>query len=609
MRNNNSIKRDLLSRNIPPSSRQQILKNSKDKLVHSKKTFNKNNHAHYYSKSSNQANINSINKDKEISKKLSFNDFDVDDELDHPRPLMSENEEELDELKAHFKNDKSVNLDIYLKYEQNKELNLQNVPKSNEIPNINYYKIEDKIEIHDFDMKKNKIEKEDNKKKNIKFIPFQKNYKSETISRRQINQIKAQINNKMNCILNNNDILNNNNTEKKEKPKFEKIINSNKPSQEIYGHVSSNNLKEKRYEKINNVHQNNYQIRNENYNYMNISNQEESEIQYIIENQKQQVHSVYIPMRKIKLENSKKKNIQEESEKNYSHEKMIQTDPNIGYNLSKIIPKNKSQRVSKSINLSNINNLDSNEEIQKFESVRDCEINKLNINEIPIKNDKENTLNLIKRKSSEIKETDLQKRHNLFINKPENQKNSSKFRKKTFERGGKFNNVQTTYVVISKKPKTKGIPKAIITPEIIDYTKYKPINPTPSANCLNYSKLYKGMNNSHRYTTELKFQRMNLNEPQNFWNNKSLNNLPIKSYNIYNELELDKNNYEKNYMESFINESKDIYTEQKRKNSFYLINNTNQKIIPFFDYNYDYYYELNQMPNNSYISFNNNFNN
>lgn len=40
---------------------------------------------------------------------------------------------------------------------------------------------------------------------------------------------------------------------------------------------------------------------------MNISNQEESEIQYIIENQKQQVHSVYIPMRKIKLENSKKK--------------------------------------------------------------------------------------------------------------------------------------------------------------------------------------------------------------------------------------------------------------------------------------------------------------
>lgn len=52
-----------------------------------------------------------------------------------------------------------------------------------------------------------------------------------------------------------------------------------------------------------------------------------------------------------------------------------------------------------------------------------------------------------------------------------------------------------------------------------------------------------------------------------------------------------------------------IYILNKKKNSFYLINNTNQKIIPFFDYNYDYYYELNQMPNNSYISFNNNFNN
>ena len=330
MKNDNSIKRELLSRNIPPSSRQQILKNSKDKLVHSKKTFNKNNHTHYYSKSSNQTNINSINKDKEISKKLSFNDFDDDDELDHPRPLISENEEELEELKAHFRNDKSVNLDIYLKYEQNKELNLKNMPKSNEIPNINSYKIEDKIEIHEFDIKNNKIEKEDNKKKNINLIPFQKNYKSETISRRQINQIKEQINNKMNCILNNNDIFNNNNTEKKENPKIEKIVNANKPSQEIYEPVISNNLNEKKSVKINNVHQINYQIRNENYNYMNISNHEESEIKYIIDNQKQQVHSIYLPMRKIKYHNSKKKNIPEELEKNYSHEKMIQTDPNIG---------------------------------------------------------------------------------------------------------------------------------------------------------------------------------------------------------------------------------------------------------------------------------------
>ena len=88
-------------------------------------------------------------------------------------------------------------------------------------------------------------------------------------------------------------------------------------------------------------------------------------------------------------------------------------------------------------------------------------------------------------KSSEIKPPFLQKKNNSFMNTFDTQEKCQKYRTKTFERGGKFNNIQTTYVVISKKKNTKGIPKANISPKIIDYKYYKLINPIPSANCLN----------------------------------------------------------------------------------------------------------------------------
>ena len=307
-----------------------------------------------------------------------------------------------------------------------------------------------------------------------------------------------------------------------------------------------------------------------------------------------------------------KKINKEECQKNYSHEKMIQTDPNIGYNIPKNIIQNKYQKVNKTINISNINNTDSTEEIQKLQTIGDPETNKLNKYSIPkFKTDKRNSLNL--KRSIEIKESDLQRRHSLLLNKLED--NSSKLKQKTFERGGKFNNVQTTYVVISKKPKAKGIPKANNIPEIIDYSKYKAIKPTPSANCLNHSNLYKGMNKSQCYTTDLKFQRKNLKEPKKFFNNKSLNNITTKRVNNYNYLDFGKNNYDsnyQNYIESSINENRDITNEQNKRDSLYFINkpiNINKNLIPIFDSNYEYFYDLNHIPGEFYIPSNRIYNN
>ena len=391
---------------------------------------------------------------------------------------------------------------------------------------------------------------------------------------------------------------------------------------------------------------------NENYNYLNIPNNKNinnsnnrtqiNKKREIINNQKQQMNSVYIPKCKINYNPKRKK---EECEKNYSKDNNSQTEPNINNNSKEVQiiqqPQNDSKIKnlikSKSINISNINNLFPNEQgnILQLEREKDkdnkiYEINKVDISEIPkiqnesininnnnvnLNNSNNNILNLQKIKSSEIKSV-VEFQKNIFQNKLDVQ-NNSKYRKKTFERGGKFNNVQTTYVVISKKKTMKNIPKSNlsnITPEIIDYNKYKFINPTPSANCLNYGKLYKAGNIPQRYSMDLKFQNVNVNEKKLFGINKSQNSLPVKKYYNYNNLILNNfNDYDtnyKNYVESSINS----YNSDKERNTCYLINKSNNSNNNIYDYDYNYefynYYNTNPIHNNnnSYISFNNNYN-
>ncbi len=361
MRNDNSIKRVLLSRNKPPSSREQAPKSSKEKFVCSQKTFNKNNHFHYSSKSSNQKNINTTNKEKEISKQLSFNDIDDDEELDHPRPLISDNEEDLEDLKAQFNKEKRIikKAVIHLKHEKSQDLNLKNIPGVNEIPNINFQKIEEQINVYN------------NKKNNTKYIPFQNNYKVNTLSRRQINRIKAQVKNKRNYLFNNNVSIYKNNAEKKEILKGKKSNNINKAQPEIYEFTLSKNITEKKNKQINKESDNNYQIRNDNNNYMNKSsnfinrNQLNKNEIGLFDNQKRQV--VYLHMSNTKYQNPKMKTINTEKyQKNFSIEKMIKTDPNLGYNISNNIIENKNQKNYKTINISNINNIVSSEEKKKF---------------------------------------------------------------------------------------------------------------------------------------------------------------------------------------------------------------------------------------------------
>jgi len=206
-----------------------------------------------------------------------------------------------------------------------------------------------------------------------------------------------------------------------------------------------------------------------------------------------------------------------------------------------------------------------------------------------IKNGLNNCLNIVKIKSSEIKKPDFPKRDNVFINRLDNP-NNMKYRKRSFERGGIFNNVQTTFVVISKNQKSKGIPRRNIIP---DYNN-KTINPAPSAKCLNYEKLCI----EEEIPQPLETPRMNINEPIIFRMNKGI---PINNYN--NDLILDDNNtnYDinyKNYIESLNkgNRSRDIYNERNIYNLINKSNNINDNTFPIYDYDYN---------NNDYYSNNN----
>ena len=573
-------------------------------------------------------NENLIKKAKEISKKLSFNDIEDEEGLDHPKPLISDCEDNLIDLKAQFINkaNNKKKLNSFLKYENNKELNMKNVTKScefteyldsiyeNQNPNIQNKK-NSKI-VNGLNILNNK--------NNERFRPLKKNYKSETITRKQLNEIKSQINNKINFIIKNDDTINNN-TEKKQKQKNESVeINEpknvfNYKHKQVYNNFSANNsknLKEIKTKIMNNKINN--QIRNKTYNYMNNSKndnnlnkaQQYQNTSNLIDNLKQQVHSVFIPMSKKIYKNENIKNIiQEENENNNSQENIVMTEPNVNkfQNQSNMLPLTS----RKIIEVENFNKTIPNKEIKILQKYKESEINKIGINNNNNKKSELNDLlNISKIKSNEI--NNYQKPY-LFNNELDNQRNNQKYRTKTFERGGKFNNVQTTYVVISKNKNTKETPKTNLNHEFIDYNKLNMINPTQSANKLTFSKFYKKSDIPQRYSNNLQFQRINEND-QGIYDNKKYNNKTMNHYYNNKNIIFNNNDYDNNYrnnIESSLNE-KGVYTDKKSRNFISFNNSSNNKNSQIQNQIYEYGYYFNNdnslYNNNPFNSIENDYN-
>ena len=187
------------------------------------------------------------------------------------------------------------------------------------------------------------------------------------------------------------------------------------------------------------------------------------------------------------------------------------------------------------------------------------------------------------------------------------------YRKKTIKEGGKFNNIQTTYVVISKNSNSKInlLPKTNIT---IDFESHKFCNPMQTVLFPKLSNYYnKGqnvtyMNTEHNiknnqnwhyfspYTENPRFIKKIPINNETIKTNKSENQLHIKNqYNYHNENI--SNNYGmnyKNYIECAIHNNKNKINNNQYNNQFmndyYVTNKTSNRLVNTIDNceNYDY---------------------
>ena len=345
-------------------------------------------------------------------------------------------------------------------------------------------------------------------------------------------------------------------------------------------------------------------------------------------------HSKQQLIKKVKCECAQmRKILLKEGGKNNSNILINNTEPRIN-NLSPKEDKSILFRGKNQINTINTKDLIVPNETQTIGTDRQYELCKINsykisknkniLNHMPNKSNNLSSIN-----PNEFKLINLQKRHDIFTNQKNDTQARVKLRKKTFEKDGNFSNMQTTFVVISKNQKPKAIPKSKMTPEIIDYSKFKLINPTPSANFMNHSKLAKGQIQTFPvyspFTYDIKLRRGAMSAHKKFGVTKSVNNLPVKYYDYNNLIVNQKNIYDtnyRNYIDSNLNANSttDLYGANPGRNSYIInksANNQNNKFQMFndydynynydydYDYNYNYNYDMSQMPNNSFIPYSN----
>ena len=189
----------------------------------------------------------------------------------------------------------------------------------------------------------------------------------------------------------------------------------------------------------------------------------------------------------------------------------------------------------------------------------------------------------------------------------ENIQDNSQYKKHTYENGGKFNNIQTTYVVISKNSNSnvKLIPKNINS---IEYNNNRYLNTNQSDLYLNSSRFFSPQKNYSILNTEKKTcnnpNYYQYYSPYTYYShtpnnhiikmNKSLNKMNIKKNNTnYYHQNMDIGNYEMNYMNNYDNtfQTKKAQTVASQcRNTNYLLDksgiNSGRRIE-----NFDNYYE------------------
>ena len=594
---------------------------------------------------------------------------DDDDYLEHPEPLLSDYyEEEKEKIKQEFyknklkqeenKKDNDIKSDISLikknKFEENKEnqninnnicleriesnnkqenFNKKNNSKQNSEP-INYI-----IKVNNDQRPKKKIIriKKKNKIQKIKI----KSFNEIPIPKKEISINQEEIENSMNKNPSTKGQGNENeNKEIKNSQNKIKIINKIQQSMYkckdlIYQNSMNNTIEnEQNPFKINieksskTLTQNKSQmLNNNNYikNYQNkkVCNQHKKKIMSNKGIKSQSIDCIYkIPH--YSCSNLNKNNTSLIKVDNPHNEKIMKTNSDLSDNV---------MSTSKYPNHKVINYINKTAE-------KDKKINKIPIPKNSIKNELNNNSSVSNVKfynipksnnyscsnlCNKIKLNKIHNNNNFYQSneQKENIQNNSEFQKKTYDIGGKFNNVQTTYVVKAKNSTSKLIPKNHKT---IDYENNQPLNSDHSTIQLKSSHFYSQDKNYNLNTERNIYQNRN-SEYSSFKNNnyvqisstyqpkinKSQNNIHLK--NTYNNnsiyTSVDKNNYGINY--NSFNKSSNYGNKSQTYNNknvnYYTVKKSQSNRIDTFDtYDNCYYYNYGnaENPNNIYFAYSTN---
>ena len=634
MKNENPIRNSLLHRNnnfvskkINMKEKEQDIENNKAKIKRSQRV--NSNHFVYCSKYSNVRNT-SINKEKENDISNKANDLINEEGLDHPNPLISDNEENLEELKSQFitkrvKYEPSTNNS---KRKKSKDIeNLEDTGlylntasggdnKSNELPaeivksngieekntpiqfNILFKKNENDLALNKINQIRPKTDKilknhkqinksinnkinisysitndgnNNNKKENefkmnkYIFLSKQKSNKSSHEIKREREDFKYILSymdkkekqnfhyfneyNKKKPVINNSNYFNCGNENGREKiHRFNTINNKlnnklNKLStlKQVYKACEKKNTQNN---SINNIKEGLLKNKSNNpiYNQTNSDEKENLNNNILRNNQNQQL------INRIKTEYpNKRKIIQNEYENEKTISKILWTETDINtksylnnqYNMIKNKCRNSNQIIIDSKDLST-NNESQTIGIDKEKKLRTLNRYKSSKNKNILNNMLNKSNNIPILNSNELKTPTLKKKHVIFSKQKNGNENIPKNRLKSFEKDGNFNNIQTTFIVISKNTKRKSLQKSKLTSETQDLSKYRV--PIPSISYKNYSKCLKRKINLYsEYTFDIKDRRNIGNGHKDFTITNSVNNISMKHNNYKNELSSEKN--------------------------------------------------------------------
>ena len=638
MKNENPIRNSLLPRNSNFVSKKINMEKNKEKINRSQRV--NSNHFVYCSKYSNVRNT-SINKEKEKENDISnkANNFIDEEGLDHPNPLISDSEENLEELKAQFitKGDKYESLTNKSKRKKSKDI--KNLADTSIYLNITPGQGTDSKQLPAETVESNRIEGNNTP---IKFnILYKKNENELALNKINQNRPKTQkiiknhkqinksLNNKINISYNitNKD---NNNNKKENDFKVNKYIFLSKQE----NNKSSHNITRER-EEFNQIlsymdkkEKHNFNYFNEynrkkpvinSYNYLNCGDENgreklhrfntinnkmndklnklntQKQVYKVCENKITQNNSinnikegllknksnkhVYNQINSDEKENinnnifnnSKKEQLINRIKSGYPQkEKIIQNEYENEKNISKIlwtetdiktksyidnqyIIKNKC-RNNNQINIDS-KDLSTNNESQTIGIDKEKKLRKLNSYKFSKNKNILNTMlnksnNLPILNSNELKTPTMKKKHVIFSKHKDGNENILKFRLKSFEKDDNFNNIQTTFIVISKNSRRKPLQKSKMPSEAQNLSRCK--LPIPSISYKNYSKCLKRKINLYsEYTLDIKDRRNIGNGHKDSGITKSVNNISVKHNNYRNELSSDKNIHHPNYKNYF----------------------------------------------------------